>query len=72
MSATYTCSICGHCFDPADQAGCPTCPLNRGCHMVCCPSCGSSNIDPSQSVLVRWISKITGERKHGVTADLQE
>jgi hypothetical protein len=71
-NSTVVCSICGYDFDPLGHAACTSCPLNNGCHMVCCPSCGSSNIDPAQSTLVRWISKLMGEKKHGVTADLQK
>jgi hypothetical protein len=72
MNKIYTCTICGHRFDPAGQAGCSSCPLHKGCTMVCCPACGSSNIDPAQSTLVRWISKLTGDKKNGITADLQK
>jgi hypothetical protein len=72
MSKTLTCSICGHHFDPTGQKSCSACPLNKGCHMVCCPACGSSQIDPAQSTVVRWIHKIIGEKKNGITADLQK
>jgi hypothetical protein len=71
-TAALTCSICGHVFDPTGQAACSSCPLNRGCQMVCCPACGTTNIDPAQSKLARWISKMMGVKKYGTTADLQK
>ncbi len=62
---TITCSLCGSQFDPADNAACPTCPLNRGCKMVCCPVCGNTNINPAQSSLVRLVTKIFGGKQNG-------
>lgn len=36
------CPLCGTEFD-AEQQGCrPSCPLAKGCRVVCCPSCGYS------------------------------
>jgi hypothetical protein len=39
---TETCPLCGLAFDTSG-AGCrPSCPMSKGCHVVCCPSCGYS------------------------------
>jgi hypothetical protein len=37
-----TCPLCGNAFDAAGQGCRPSCPLARGCSVVCCPSCGYS------------------------------
>jgi hypothetical protein len=36
------CPLCGVEFDAAGQGCRPSCPLARGCRVVCCPSCGYS------------------------------
>ena len=36
------CPLCGANFDAAGQGCRPSCPLSKGCHVVCCPSCGYS------------------------------
>ncbi len=34
------CALCGFVFDE-QGAGCrPSCPMARGCNLVCCPNCG--------------------------------
>ncbi len=36
------CPLCGSAFD-AEAQGCrPSCPLAKGCRVICCPSCGYS------------------------------
>jgi hypothetical protein len=37
-----TCPLCGDRFDAAGQGCRPSCPMSRGCRVVCCPSCGYS------------------------------
>ncbi len=36
------CPLCGAAFDAAGQGCRPSCPMAKGCHVVCCPSCGYS------------------------------
>lgn len=36
------CPLCGHAFDGEGQGCRPSCPLAKGCRVVCCPSCGYS------------------------------
>jgi hypothetical protein len=36
------CALCGTSFDPSGQGCRPSCPLAKGCSVVCCPSCGYS------------------------------
>lgn len=57
------CSMCGYDFDADGQAACQSCPLHQGCTMVCCPACGYTTIDHTQSGLVRRISKLWQRRK---------
>jgi hypothetical protein len=36
------CPLCGLAFDAEGQGCRPSCPMSRGCRVVCCPSCGYS------------------------------
>ena len=36
------CPLCGMEFDAEGQGCRPSCPLARGCRVVCCPGCGYS------------------------------
>ena len=48
-----TCPMSGHRFDPAAHSSCGSCPLQRGCDMVCCPACGYNTVDVGGSRLAR-------------------
>ncbi|HEX2981716.1 MAG TPA: hypothetical protein VHO48_15755 [Anaerolineaceae bacterium] len=61
---TMTCTMCGATFDPAENAACSTCPLHRGCQVVCCPNCGYTNINPDESRLVQWLHRLQGDQRH--------
>lgn len=52
-----TCTMCGENFDPATHIACQSCPLQKGCALVCCPRCGFEMVDVSQSRLVRLVSR---------------
>jgi len=39
---TERCPLCGTEFDAQGQGCRPSCPMSKGCHVVCCPSCGYS------------------------------
>ncbi len=58
MSDLVTCSMCGYRFDPQAHLACQSCPLNSGCQVVCCPSCGFQWVDPGGSTLVRLASRL--------------
>lgn len=53
-----TCPMCGTRYDTTVHAACQTCPLHGGCQMVCCPACGHTTIDPSQSRLARAAARL--------------
>ena len=36
------CPLCGADFDAEGQGCRPSCPMAKGCSVVCCPSCGYS------------------------------
>ena len=36
------CPLCGTAFDAEGQGCRPSCPMARGCKVVCCPSCSYS------------------------------
>jgi rubredoxin len=58
MEKAFTCPMCGHSFDPTQNQICPTCPLNKGCSLICCPECGFENIDVSRSRLAMFIARL--------------
>ena len=37
-----TCPLCGAAFEAEGQGCRPSCPLAKGCRVVCCQSCGYS------------------------------
>lgn len=56
------CAMCGYEFD-ATALGCHTsCPLSKGCAVVCCPRCGYSTVNPARSRLGEWASRLFGSR----------
>lgn len=36
------CPLCGFAFDAGGQGCRPSCPMAKGCAVVCCPACGYS------------------------------
>jgi hypothetical protein len=36
------CPLCGLEFDAAGQGCRPSCPMSKGCKVVCCPACSYS------------------------------
>jgi hypothetical protein len=57
MGDLVNCSMCGYRFDPQAHLACQACPVNHGCQVVCCPSCGYQWADPHSSVLARFASR---------------
>ena len=53
---TMRCEMCGQIFDPDAHLACQSCPLNRGCKLVCCPNCGYETVDVGRSKWVGWIT----------------
>jgi len=51
-----TCPLCGHTFDASEHLACQACPLNKGCPLLCCPSCGFEMVNVHKSTLAQWIS----------------
>jgi Fe2+ transport system protein FeoA len=52
VAELVSCAMCGHRFDPHETNLCASCPLGKGCSLVCCPNCGYSVPDPSRSTVV--------------------
>lgn len=52
------CPICSYCFDASAPSLCEACPLNAGCTMLCCPSCGHTTVDPDSSRLVNGLRRM--------------
>jgi hypothetical protein len=58
-----TCPLCGAGFDP-DGRGCrPSCPMAKGCSVVCCPSCGYSF--PQETGLAGGLRRLIDRIKKG-------
>lgn len=51
-----TCALCGHKYPPESHQECISCPVQSDCNIICCPECGYSDVDPSKSKVVNWIS----------------
>ncbi|MBI5311126.1 MAG: hypothetical protein HZB14_08930 [Actinobacteria bacterium] len=51
-AAMSVCGLCGHRYAESAHSGCASCPMNDGCLMTCCPSCGYSAPDPRNSRLL--------------------
>ena len=50
------CTLCGHKFQPESRQDCASCPVQPDCNIICCPSCGFSDVDPGKSKIVKWIT----------------
>jgi rubredoxin len=64
-----TCTMCGHRFDPAVHQTCGSCPLQRGCQLVCCPACGFEMVNPERSLLARLAKRWLSPAKDIFTTD---
>lgn len=51
-----TCALCGYKYRPESHNGCISCPLQSECNIICCPECGYTDVDPTKSKVVNWIS----------------
>lgn len=51
-AAVMVCGLCGHSYSESAKTGCSSCPMNDGCLMTCCPSCGYTAPDPQNSKLL--------------------
>ena len=60
-----TCGLCGTTFDENAHGCRPSCPLSRGCALVCCPNCGhgAAKEGPLAQGLRNLIVKLTRPRK---------
>ncbi len=57
-----SCPLCGTSFDP-EGLGCrPSCPLAKGCRVVCCPSCSYSF--PQETGLAGLLRGLLERRHH--------
>jgi len=36
------CPLCGTAFDAEGQGCRPSCPMSKGCKVICCPTCSYS------------------------------
>jgi len=61
--------MCGHQYDPSENAQCPTCPLNKNCQLICCPVCGYETVDVNRSGILRFITKLFDHQQAGKGAD---
>jgi hypothetical protein len=57
------CPLCGDRFDSEGQGCRPSCPMARGCRVVCCPSCGYSF--PQETGLAGGLRRLIDRMKHG-------
>lgn len=57
-ASEVTCTLCGFVFDPSTNPACPSCPIQSGCTIVCCPNCGHDTVDPARSSLVQLGARV--------------
>ncbi len=60
------CPLCGLRFDAEGQGCRPSCPMAKGCSVVCCPACGYSFPQESGVAggLRRLLDRIKERRAH--------
>jgi hypothetical protein len=58
-----TCPLCGDRFDAEGQGCRPSCPMAKGCRVVCCPSCGYSF--PQEAGLAGGLRRLIDRLKRG-------
>lgn len=56
------CAFCAFRFDPAGTSLCDSCPLGKGCALVCCPHCGYSAPDVERSLAARAVAAFARRR----------
>jgi Fe2+ transport system protein FeoA len=55
--------MCGYQFDPEAHASCQSCPIQKGCHLVCCPNCGFEMVNIHQSVIAQFVTRLLPKLK---------
>ena len=58
----FSCALCGARFTHG-QLVCVSCPLNAGCEVVKCPSCGFQS--PRRSRIVEGVRRLFGSGERG-------
>lgn len=64
---TMTCSMCGYEFDPEDNQSCKSCPVQKSCHLFCCPNCGFETVSVQQSAIARFAARILNQQQQSAT-----
>lgn len=59
------CSMCGHRFDESGHQACQKCPLQKDCHLICCPNCGYEMVNVHRSKLARWAARMLPKSSRG-------
>ena len=67
----FTCPLCGFRFNPLEHPACTSCPLVKGCSMVCCPVCHHTTIDTKRSRLARLAVNLFSKGEKSGTIPLQ-
>jgi hypothetical protein len=62
VATEFTCSLCGVRFTHGTLV-CGSCPLNAGCEVVKCPSCGFQS--PRRSRIVDAVRRVFGSGARG-------
>jgi Fe2+ transport system protein FeoA len=62
-----TCALCGHRFSSSDTGACASCPIGKGCSLICCPNCGYSAPAAARSAIAgrvaRAAARLGGRRR---------
>jgi hypothetical protein len=61
VDRSETCPLCGATFEAEGQGCRPSCPMAKGCKVMCCPSCGYSF--PQETGLAGRLKAFLGRRR---------
>lgn len=56
------CALCGFVYEP-EAHSCASCPMARGCQVICCPRCGYAI--PKESSLVKLWRRVAKRKVTG-------
>lgn len=59
----HKCPLCGFAFDPTGLACHTSCPMSKGCNLICCPNCGYQIPDENRMGLSGALKRALEDRK---------
>jgi len=66
-SVMIRCQLCGFQFEEGGQTICTSCPLNKGCELICCPNCGYQI--PPEPTVFKMFKRVFNKKEKKKQAD---